>query len=89
MRASHARNLQNLPQYVTIGSCPRNTGPEAKGRWVETQMREQFPNLPWSRTGADLTVNGIHYEILLGSKSNMDRHAMRMSDIIFRMITFQ
>jgi hypothetical protein len=61
---------------------------QAKGRWVEAEVRRQFPNLPWSRTGPEVTVNGITYEILLGSERSMNHHAMRMAEIMFRMITF-
>lgn len=63
---------------------------QAKGRWVESRVRQQFPDLRWNRTGVDAVdpSTGIQYEILSGTRSNLDRHAKRMSDAIFRMITF-
>jgi len=63
---------------------------QAKGRWVEKQVRNLFPNLKWSRQGVDAIdpATGVKYDILSGSKSNMDRHAKRMADVLFRMITF-
>jgi hypothetical protein len=64
---------------------------QARGRWVESAVRRNgFPELDWSRTGADAVdrATGIAYEILAGSKFNLDLHARRMSNLLFRMITF-
>ena len=63
---------------------------QAKGRWVETRVRQQFPELRWNKSGVDAVdpSTGIQYEILTGTRGNLDRHAKRMSDEIFRMITF-
>jgi hypothetical protein len=64
---------------------------QAKGRWVESEVRRNgFPELDWSRTGVDAVdrETGIAYEILAGSKFNLDLHAKRMSNFLFRMITF-
>ena len=63
---------------------------QAKGRWVESRVREQFPDLRWNRTGVDAVdpSTGIQYEILSGTRSNLALHAKRMSEEIFRMITF-
>ena len=62
---------------------------EARGRFVEAQIRAEFPGLKWSPTGVDIVgPGGINYEILSGTISNINRHAKRMADKIFRMITF-
>ena len=67
---------------------------QAKGRWVEKQVRisaekEGLP-LEWSRTGVDATdINsGAKYDILSGTDSNIDLHAKRMPNELFRMIKF-
>jgi hypothetical protein len=63
---------------------------QAKGRWVETQVRRQFPDLQWNKTGVDVIdpKTGIQYEVLSGTPGNLADHAKRMSDRVFRMITF-
>jgi len=63
---------------------------QARGRWVESEVRSQFPNLQWSARGVDVQdpLTGMHYDILSGTESNMAAHAMRMPDLLFRMITF-
>jgi hypothetical protein len=67
---------------------------QARGRWVEDQVKakaqEEGLNLDWYRKGVDAVdpATGLKYDILSGTKSNMDLHAQRMSDIVFRMITF-
>jgi uncharacterized Zn-binding protein involved in type VI secretion len=67
---------------------------QAKGRWVEEQVRDaankEQPGLQWNRRGVDVVdpKTGIKYDILSGTKSNMDKHAKRMPDVLFRMITF-
>lgn len=67
---------------------------QAKGRWVEDQVRtaaaaENLP-LQWSRVGLDATDlrNGVKYDVMSGTKSNMDTHAKREPNELFRMITF-
>lgn len=67
---------------------------QAKGRWIEDQVRtaaaaENLP-LQWSRVGLDATDlrNGIKYDVMSGTKSNMDTHAKREPNELFRMITF-
>jgi hypothetical protein len=56
---------------------------------VEGQVRAQFPKLNWSRTGADLIgPNGVRYDIMSATKSNLALHGRRMSDQMFRMIGF-
>ena len=40
---------------------------QARGRWVEEQLRLRFPDLPWNRKGVDVTGPSgqkYHYEIL-------------------------
>ncbi|MGH9821766.1 MAG: RHS repeat domain-containing protein, partial [Blastocatellia bacterium] len=63
---------------------------QAKGRWVEQQVRNRFPHLRWSRTGADVVdpATGRSYDILSGTRDNIARHAKRMADVLFRLITF-
>ena len=63
---------------------------QAKGRYVESQIRPQFPNLQWNRQGVDAIdpATGIKYDILSGTEWNMTEHAKRMADVLFRMITF-
>lgn len=67
---------------------------QAKGRWVEKQVKdaadiERLP-LQWSGRGLDATDlrNGTKYDVMSGTKSNMDTHAKREPNQIFRMITF-
>jgi hypothetical protein len=67
---------------------------QAKGRWVEDQVRnaasaERLP-LQWSRQGLDATDlrNGTKYDVMSGTKSNLDTHAKREPNQLFRMITF-
>ncbi|AKJ07479.1 hypothetical protein ATI61_12374 [Archangium gephyra] len=64
---------------------------QARGRWVEAQLRELFKHLKWKRQGVDITgPNGqeYHYEVLAGSADNFGRHGRRMYDVFFRMIFF-
>lgn len=67
---------------------------QAKGRWIESQVKSDPDiagmDLDWNRVGVDAVDpnTGLSYDIMSGSKSNMDAHAMRMSDVVFRMITF-
>ncbi|WP_224244620.1 SitA5 family polymorphic toxin [Hyalangium gracile] len=61
-----------------------------RGRWVENVLREQFKHLRWSRTGVDAfdPATGYRYEVLSGTASNMELHGRRMTDELFRLITF-
>jgi hypothetical protein len=63
---------------------------QARGRYVESGLKEQFPKLEWRRHGADAIdpTTGYRYEILSGTKSNLALHGQRMADEFFRMITF-
>jgi hypothetical protein len=64
---------------------------QARGRWVEAQLRELFKHLKWNRQGVDITGPAgqeYHYEVLAGSADNFGRHGRRMSDVFFRMIFF-
>ncbi len=67
---------------------------QAKGRWVEGQVRnasvaEKLP-VQWARQGLDVTDlrNGTKYDVMSGTKSNLDAHAKREPNQLFRMITF-
>jgi len=67
---------------------------QAKGRWVEKQVKmgaeKSGLKLDWSRRGADVVdpSTGLKYDILSGTKSNIDVHARRMYNELFRFITF-
>ncbi|KFA90000.1 hypothetical protein Q664_30900 [Archangium violaceum Cb vi76] len=64
---------------------------EARGRFVEDEVRRQFKHLyNFSRNqGVDVEVlGGYKYEILSGTDSNLARHGRRMAGEFFRMLTF-
>jgi RHS repeat-associated protein len=63
---------------------------QARGRWVERQLKRNYPDLEWSGKGVDAIdpATGIAYEVLSGTKTNLDHHAKRMADIVYRMISF-
>jgi len=64
---------------------------EARGRFVENKVRDQFKHLyNFSRNkGVDVEVPGGHqYEILSGTELNLARHGRRMAGEFFRMLTF-
>jgi hypothetical protein len=64
---------------------------QARGRWVELQMKQRFPSLSWNSRGVDITGPGgqsYHYEILSGTESNFALHGRRMASTFFRMIFF-
>jgi hypothetical protein len=63
----------------------------ARGKFVEKQLREQFKHLRWSpNKGVDAVdpATGLQYEILSGTKWNMEMHGRRMAEELFRMIVF-
>jgi predicted chitinase/pimeloyl-ACP methyl ester carboxylesterase len=63
---------------------------QAKGRWVEKQLKEIFTNLDWRSIGVDVfdVKTNLNYDILLGSAWNINEHAQRMPNIMFRYISF-
>jgi hypothetical protein len=64
---------------------------QARGRWVEARLRDQFPHLSWNERGVDITApvgQSYHYEILSGTESNFALHGRRMASTFFRMIFF-
>jgi hypothetical protein len=64
---------------------------EARGRYVQTQVKKQFEHLyDFSlNKGVDVEVpGGYKYEILSGTDSNLARHGRRMAGEFFRMLTF-
>jgi hypothetical protein len=64
---------------------------QARGRWVELQMKQRFPSLSWNSRGVDITGPGgqsYHYEVLSGTESNFALHGRRMASTFFRMIFF-
>jgi hypothetical protein len=63
---------------------------QAKGRWVESKVHDDYPQYVWSKRGVDVSdvKTGLKYDILLGSKWNIEKHAKRMSNIMFRYIVF-
>jgi hypothetical protein len=62
----------------------------ARGKFVENELRDQFKHLKWSRQGVDALdpATGLKYEILSGTKWNMEMHGRRMAKELFRLITF-
>ena len=64
---------------------------EARGRYVQVKVKEQFEHLYDFRLskGVDVEVpRGYKYEILSGTESNLARHGRRMAGEFFRMLTF-
>jgi hypothetical protein len=63
---------------------------QARGRYVENELKEQFPKLQWNSRGTDAIdpVTGYKYEVLSGTDSNLALHGQRMAGEFFRMITF-
>jgi hypothetical protein len=61
-----------------------------RGKYVERALREQFRQLRWNSKGVDAVdpATGYSYEILSGTKSNMELHGRRMAEEFFRMIAF-
>ncbi|WP_224372786.1 SitA5 family polymorphic toxin [Hyalangium versicolor] len=61
-----------------------------RGKWVEQQLRLEFPELKWNPKGVDAVdpATGLKYEILTGTNWNMELHGRRMVEEFFRMITF-
>jgi hypothetical protein len=62
----------------------------ARGKFVESELRDQFKLLKWRRQGVDAVdpATGLQYEILSGSKWNMEMHGRRMAGELFRLISF-
>lgn len=63
---------------------------QARGRFVERTLKEQFRHLRWSHKGVDAVdpATGLRYELLSGTESNLALHGQRMAEVFFRMITF-
>ncbi|MFY0526115.1 hypothetical protein ACN28I_24205 [Archangium gephyra] len=64
---------------------------QARGRWVEAELRKEFQHLEWNRQGVDIPHPAgleFHYEVLAGTADNFGRHGRRMSEVFFRMIYF-
>jgi hypothetical protein len=63
---------------------------QARGRFVERTLKEQFRHLRWSQKGVDAVdpATGLRYELLSGTESNLALHGQRMAEVFFRMITF-
>ncbi|REG33191.1 hypothetical protein ATI61_104481 [Archangium gephyra] len=64
---------------------------QARGRWVQEVLKEEFKHLKWNHRGVDITNPAgkeYHYEVLAGTADNFGRHGRRMSDVLFRMIYF-
>jgi len=65
---------------------------EARGRYVQTKVKNQFEHLyDFSlNKGVDVVdpATGTRYEILTGTESNLARHGRRMAGEFFRMLTF-
>lgn len=63
---------------------------QARGRFVETTLREQFAHLRWNSKGVDVVdpLTGYRYEVLSGTDSNLALHGRRLAEEFFRLITF-
>ncbi|WNG30927.1 hypothetical protein F0U62_48105 [Cystobacter fuscus] len=64
---------------------------EARGRYVERELKRQFDGLlRFNHQGVDVVdlTNNRKYEILAGTESNLARHGRRMAGEFFRMLTF-
>lgn len=61
---------------------------QARGRWVEREVQAEHPGMNWQRKGPDIVHEGLSYDILSGTNSNIDRHARRMSNELFRLLVF-
>jgi RHS repeat-associated protein len=65
---------------------------QARGRWVERQLRSMFQALQWSSRGPDAydPRTGLFYEIQSGTLTNLDRHSERrgMTELMWRIISF-
>lgn len=63
---------------------------QARGRFIETTLREQFPRLRWSSRGVDAVdpATGYRCEVLSGTDSNIALHGRRLAEEFFRLITF-
>jgi hypothetical protein len=64
---------------------------EARGRYVEKQVRDRFKiGFKWNPQGVDVVdlKTGHKYEILSGTKSNLALHGRRLSGEFFRMLIF-
>jgi hypothetical protein len=61
-----------------------------RGQWVEQALRRTFTQLRWTTRGVDAVdpTTGIRYEVLSGTRSNMELHGRRMAESFFRLITF-
>ncbi|HEX8703490.1 MAG TPA: hypothetical protein VF815_31935 [Myxococcaceae bacterium] len=63
---------------------------QARGRFVEARLRQQFAQLKWNSRGVDAIdpTTGYRYEVLSGTDSNMALHGRRLAEEFFRLITF-
>jgi hypothetical protein len=66
---------------------------EARGRFVQQKVKDQFGHLYDFNLGKGIDVvdpspGGFKYEILSGTESNLARHGRRMAGEFFRMLTF-
>lgn len=61
-----------------------------RGQFVERFLRNEFKQLQWNSRGVDAVdpLTGYRYEILSGTKSNLELHGRRMAEEFFRMIAF-
>ncbi|MFP2929411.1 hypothetical protein ACLESO_30280 [Pyxidicoccus sp. 3LG] len=63
---------------------------QARGRFVEQQLKNEFRTLTWNPKGVDAIdpATGYRYEVLSGTDSNLALHGQRMEGSFFRMIAF-
>jgi hypothetical protein len=91
-RGPDADELASIERALSQGKpwLARLLERQSRGRFVERELRKQFLNLRWSRTGVDAIdpTTGYRYEVLSGTDSNLALHGQRMTAALFRMITF-
>ncbi len=78
------------PRYWLINLWKK----QAKGRYVDSRVKgalaKSHPHLRGNAVGVDIVdpQTGLSYDLLSGSKSNIQTHALRMPDVLFRYIEF-
>ena len=76
------------------GYVERRWSAQAKGRYVDSMVKQDLavshPHLQLNSRGVDIIdpTTGLSYDLLLGSAENIQRHAMRLSHVLFRYIEF-
>nr|WP_224249077.1 hypothetical protein [Hyalangium gracile] len=85
-QAQAIRNARATGNYLKA----RITERMFRGQWVEKMLRREFNQLRWNDKGVDAVdpATGIQYEVLSGTRSNLELHGRRLAQSFFRMIPF-